>query len=322
MTTHYTLAPISFPDSTHTDAIAGLWTAACGPNLAASRRLAAHNTQTIPGLVQAGRFAWQNDEPIGCVLTSVFTGEPAIAPPDLGWIDAIAVLPDTQRQGMGTALLAWATTWLAEQGCRTVRLGGSLHPFAPGLPVELETAGFFAQQGFATTGTVWDVAADLAAYTPPPSLREVDAAARPAQPGQEGALLDFLAREFSGRWQFESEHFLRAGGRLSDFMLLWTERGVDGFCWLTFEDSPQRPIERFYPYRLARPWGQLGPIGISSDRRGEGFGAALLDAGLRRLHNNGVNGCVIDWTGHLEFYGKFGFEPYREYACLEKRFTA
>jgi len=137
MTTHYTLAPISFPDSTHTDAIAGLWTAACGPNLAASRRLAAHNTQTIPGLVQAGRFAWQNDEPIGCVLASVFTGEPAIAPPDLGWIDAIAVLPDTQRQGMGTALLAWATTWLAEQGCRTVRLGGSLHPFAPGLPVEL-----------------------------------------------------------------------------------------------------------------------------------------------------------------------------------------
>ena len=47
-----------------------------------------------------------------------------------------------------------------------------------------------------------------------------------------------------------------------------------------------------------------------------GGGAALLDAGLRRLHDNGVNGCVIDWTTLIGFYGKFGFEQYREYAMM------
>lgn len=317
MTNDFTLRPISPTDPTHTDAIAGLWTAACGGDLAASRRLAAYNVSPVTGGVQAGRFAWLNDEPVGVVLCSGLPDRPQVAPPDVGWIDAIAVLPEAQRSGIGSTLLQWAEAWLADQGFRCARLGGNLHPFVPGLPVALETDPFFAARGYTHTGAVWDVAADLSRYTPPATLRQVEAAARPVQPGEEEALLDFLHREFPGRWRFECEEFLQNGGRASDYMLLWTERGVNGFCQLTFTDSV-RPIERFYPYQLLRPWGQLGPIGINADRRGEGLGAAMLDAGLRRLHNNGVNGCVIDWTTHLDFYGKFGFTPYREYGQWQK----
>jgi predicted N-acetyltransferase YhbS len=42
----------------------------------------------------------------------------------------------------------------------------------------------------------------------------------------------------------------------------------------------------------------------------------VLDAGLRRLRDAGIAGCVIDWTGLLDFYGKFGFHPYRKYEML------
>lgn len=155
-------------------------------------------------------------------------------------------------------------------------------------------------------------------YTPPATVREIPGSVRPAQPGQEEALLAFLRREFPDRWRFEYEEHLRVGGRISDYMLLWTDAGVRGFCQLTFEDSP-KPIERFFPYRLPRPWGNLRPIGVSAADRGRGYGAAVLDAGLRRLRDNGVKGCVIDWTSLLDFYGKFGFEPYREYKILVKR---
>jgi len=71
-------------------------------------------------------------------------------------------------------------------------------------------------------------------------------------------------------------------------------------------------------HRLPKPWGQLGPIGVSKDARGKGYGGALLDAGLRYLRDQGVRGCVIDWTDLVDFYGKFGFKPYREYAILAK----
>jgi predicted N-acetyltransferase YhbS len=71
-------------------------------------------------------------------------------------------------------------------------------------------------------------------------------------------------------------------------------------------------------HRLPKPWGQLGPIGVSKDVRGKGYGGALLDAGLGYLRDQGVRGCVIDWTDLVDFYGKFGFKPYREYAILGK----
>jgi predicted N-acetyltransferase YhbS len=71
-------------------------------------------------------------------------------------------------------------------------------------------------------------------------------------------------------------------------------------------------------HRLPRPWGQLGPIGVSQDTRGKGYGGALLDAGLRYLRDQGVRGCVIDWTDLVDFYGKFGFKPYRKYQMLIK----
>jgi predicted N-acetyltransferase YhbS len=71
-------------------------------------------------------------------------------------------------------------------------------------------------------------------------------------------------------------------------------------------------------HAFARPWGQLGPIGVSKDVRGKGYGGCLLDASLLHLHMRGIRGCVIDWTDLVNFYGKFGFKPYREYAMLGK----
>ena len=130
-------------------------------------------------------------------------------------------------------------------------------------------------------------------------------------------MMEFFDREFPNRWRYEFQEFLRERGRLSDYHLLITERGVDGFARLTFADS-ERPIDRFYMHRLPKPWGQLGPIGVSKDTRGKGYGGALLDGALGHLRDQGIRGCVIDWTSLADFYGKFGFKPYREYAMLSK----
>jgi len=311
------LIPLNTTEPTHIQAIVQVWNAACGPALPISERFVAYNVRPCAGGAQAGQMAIVDGAVVGFVLASLVDGEPLVTAADEGWIDALAVTPAAQRQGIGGALLGWAEHWLAEHGRTRSRLGGSLRPFTPGLPEELGGFDFFAQRGYTQSYMAYDMAANLATYASTSTVREVDAAARPAQRGQEDDLLGFLRREFPGRWRYEAEAHLRQGLRLSDYMLLWSERGVDGCCLLTFPDSAQ-PIERFYPYNLPKPWGQLGSIGISADCRGKGYGALLLDAGLRRLHNNGVNGCVIDWTGLVEFYGKFGFEVYRGYRCLSK----
>ena len=313
------LRPFEASDANH---VAAIWTAASGLDLAISPRFARFNTWPTTGAVQAGRLAMQAGQPVGFVLASALPADPDTSPPEMGWVDAVAVLPNLQRQGIGSELLAWAEEWLHSQGCTVIRLGGSLRPFAPGLPVELGTETFFHNRGYRDrdgSPHTWDVARDLSNYQITNLKYQIsNIKVQAAQTDQENALLDFLRREFPGRWRFEFQEFMRDGGRTSDYMLLRTERGVDGCCRLTFEDSIW-PIERFYMRRLPHPWGQLGSIGISADCRGKGYGAALLDGGLRHLRDSGVRGCVIDWTGLLDFYGKFGFEPYRQYAVLVKQ---
>lgn len=314
MPTHIPFDPNN-PD--HHALLAALWNSGLEAELSISAEFVHSVTQPFTGGAQAGHIALVDGVPVGVILASAHPQAPPTLPRDVGWIDAVAVDPTHQRRGIGRALLAWAEEWLVGQGAATIRVGCGLRHLTPGAPESV--APFFAACGYTLDDDVnWDVARSLADYAPPPDLRAVPAAAYPAQPGQEDLLLGFLRREFPGRWTFETEEFLREGGRVSDFMLLWSESGVEGVCRLSFEDSLWG-LGRYYPYSLPRPWGQLGFIGVAEQVRGQGMGLFLLDAGLRRLHNTGVNGCVIDWTGLLDFYGKAGFVPYRKWAVLQKK---
>ena len=335
------LIPFDTNEPDHLAWAADLWNEATGNALPLSQRLLQFNLKDDAGIVRGGRIALKAGRPAGFVLCSAHPGAPPAMRSDaLGWIEAIAVAPSFQRQGIGRALLRWAEAWLVAQETpqvsgpsaaadddksdpttgperpRHILVGGGLRPFTPGPLADSAAEGFFLACGYryAEEPFAHDVARTLSDYMPPP-LPEVSAAARPAQPGQEALLLDFLAAEFPGRWHWAAKAFLADGGRISDYMLLWTAEGVRGACRLTFEDSAW-PIERFYPYTLPRPWGQLGSIGISAHLRGQGLGLTLLDAGLRRLHNGGVNGCVIDWTTLLEFYAICGFRPFQKWAQL------
>ncbi len=315
------LRPFDFVDSGQLAATAAIWNAACGPNLAITERAMAYDTGPVTGGIRAGQIAVEEGRPVGFVVASTLKGDASVSPPEAGWVDAIAVAPAQQRHGIGTALMDWAEAWLGEQGCRRFRLGGSIRPFSAGLPVELRDEAFFNRRGYVGRPEherSWDVALDLRDYVTPESARKATGLqARPARPGEEDALLAFLRREYPGRWRFEAEEHLRDDGRVSDYVLLWSERGVDGFCQLTYKDS-RRPLDRFFPHGLPRPWGQLGSVGVSWDRHGKGYGAVMMDAALGHLRDAGVRGCVIDWTSIVDFYGKFGFKPFREYWMLAK----
>ncbi len=269
------------------------------------------------GRHQAGRLAMIDGQPAGFVLASVMKAPYANAPYS-GHIDALAVAPPYQRRGIGRALVAWAETWLRGQGCAGVTVGASARTFVPGPPLELGSAAFFERLGYSRNGICCDMARDLAGYqTPPTALKASGVTVRPAQPEDKAALLGFLKREFPGGWYWECVQLLEAGSRISDYVILLSERGVDAALLVTFEDS-YRPMDRFYPHRLPRPWGQLGSVGVSADRRGSGYGAALMDGALRYLQARGVRGCVIDWLVLVDFYGKFGFEVFRQYEMAGK----
>lgn len=299
----------------HAPHLATLWNAACGLDLAITERFAAYNVRAATGSTRAGQLAFVDGEPAGFVQVSVAPAGESIS----GWVDAIAVAPPHRFSGLGGQFLAWGESWLAAQGCKHARLGGSLRPYVPGLPDTLGTRAFFESRGYRYSRPEWDVSRSLSDFAPthpvPPG-----ASARPATAEDLGALDAFLLREFPGRWHFEFQEYMRESGRPSDYFLLWVDDDVAGFGRLTFEDS-ERPIDRFYPNPLARPWGQLGPLGVARSLRGRGFGGVLVSAALEHLRQRHIDGCIIDWTNLLDFYAVFGFRPHRQYGVLIKALT-
>lgn len=313
----YTLEAV---DASGAPALTRIWNEACGEALAISDRLTRFNMEAAAGAECAGRAAIVRGQTVGFVLASAARERGSEDEPAAGWIDALAVTPEAQRQGLGGRLLAWAEAWLRERGCANMRLGGGLRPFTPGLPVRLSSLDFFVRRGYAERSEashVYDMGRGLRDYRTPGFVSKTEAQIGPLHNEETARLEAFLRREFPGRWLFEFQEHLRQAGSPEDYLALRREGEVHGFCQVTFEDSI-RPIERFYLHGLPRPWGQLGPIGVSLKERGQGLGEALLDAGLCYLRDSGIDGCVIDWVSRPDFYEKFGFKRHNEYLVLMK----
>src|SRR5690606_38772579 len=57
----------------------------------------------------------------------------------------------------------------------------------------------------------------------------------------------------------------------------------------------------------ATGWYGLGPISVWPARQGQGIGAALMQAALAALQQQGAAGCVL--LGDPRYYARFGFRP-------------
>ncbi|MBN2048290.1 MAG: GNAT family N-acetyltransferase [Anaerolineaceae bacterium] len=321
--TQWMLKPISVPDEDQFEQLTAIWNRAYPPDMRVSERLFRYNLARVPEVKREGRIAYLDGRMVGFIYASYMPDTPSVTPSHFGWVDVVAVLPEHQNMGVGADLLKWAEDWLRAEGCKVAYLGGGIPPFMPGLPVKTDQSELFLRNGWANQSPVpytWDVARDLGVGSEDLDRKD------PPQPGKlfraaesdRAALIDFMHREFPGRWRYMVEAYLRLNGPISDIIIFKPEPDrVEGFCWITFESSA-RPLDCYFLASLPEPWGQLGPIGVAEAYKGQGWGGALLQFGLQTLFENGVRGCVIDWTMLLDFYGLYGFKPFHQYHILMK----
>lgn len=244
-----------------------------------------------------------------------------------GWLQVVAVTPGRQREGIGRAIVERLVGEARADGIKRVRLGGGIHYLLPGVPVDLLGAQpFFEALGAEFADKVYDVRADVdGRATADPertALAEAGLTVRPMDPMEGEALLAFLDREFELDWVYDMGWALDHGMAADDVLLLLPEDvpggpvaadAMRGFAML--HQRGDRPLfgPRFWEGLLGPSSGGLGPIGVVEGLRGRGVGRALLATGLDTLHARGVRDCVIDWTVLLDFYGAFGFQPWKAY---------
>jgi GNAT superfamily N-acetyltransferase len=236
-------------------------------------------------------------------------------------LDALMVLPEWRRQGVGRELLE-GLAQAVEPGV-SWRFGGGSRHFVPGLPEQLgEAHGFFTALGLVPDWHAHDLL--WQADSSQQSLTSWDESLYRLVGPAESEALQELMRQFGKRWQDDTAlrcQALRAGAP-EEIMGAFQKGRLVGFCHVWSARSQTLGSSTFWLDRSDSAWGGVGPVGVHPDQRAQGLGVGVVEAALAYLRERGARRIGVDWTGLPEFYERCGFQrwlSYRGYHPAELR---
>src|SRR5205823_2177487 len=125
----------------------------------------------LPGQKSDHFVARQNGRIVGFAATQVN----GIAKP-YGQLQAIVVVPELQRQDIGSALYNATLDYFRKTGCRQVRLGGNYPRFWPGIPSNMPNLAplleVVKKRGWPIGQPTYDLVRSLEDYTLPDASRQ------------------------------------------------------------------------------------------------------------------------------------------------------
>lgn len=302
------------PAAADLDRLATLWNRQFSDELPASPRLLAWTLAAHPGR-SVSLLCLQKREVQAYAIVSKLEGSP------IGVVDALVT---TERSGRASAmqLVQAVEEWLRTQGATAIQFGGGAYSLLRGISGARARALNGWVSGISRVvheGGEFDLALDVSRYVPPTEYEPVAGVVQTAQGRDRDELTAFFgapafiqiaaANAPATVDDLALAQEVAFDGRIGDLMVLYTARGIEGVCHLIFADSAV-PIELAYPYTLAKPWGAIGMVACAERLGNVGY-AALLDAAIRRMHNNGINSAVVMGVSAPLIYESFGFVQHR-----------
>lgn len=245
-------------------------------------------------------------------------------PQGVGWLSLLAVKPEWQGAGVGTALARALVLVLAQRGCHTLRFAGEPNHLLAAIPQSAPAAMWRLARrlGARFLAAEFDLHLDLRPGVKGPDLP----AGWRLSSTEAGAGLAFVERAFPGRWASEVAERLEAGATI---ITLLDEREspagnsakAEGFCMVYLGDERLVAPSLSWASSLA-PTPDLriagmGPLGISEEARGQRLGLALVARSAAWLRERGATDVFIDWTSLTGFYGSLGARVWRTYQRAE-----
>lgn len=230
----------------------------------------------------------------------------------VAWISMLIVDIGVREMGLGSLMMDRVVSSLKDLGIYIIYLGQDFHYFFSGIPEpDFAKKNFFIKHGFnLSLESHYDLVArikdnnEIDEFIENNNFDEFSISTYKKEDFAQ--MMEFLEREFSGRWFLEFKKEIEENKNHSKIILLSKDREIVGYCLIYSEKNI---------YGEKTGYGGLGPIGISRDIRGRGVGSYLLAKSLCELRKDGVSIANIDWTILTGFYGKFGFKKYREYVA-------
>lgn len=210
-----------------------------------------------------------------------------------GWIKALLVRPDRQRQGVGSELLRAVEARFSEQGVSRVTFGWApLSYITPGVDVRFTAAAVFLEShGYSTDRTtrvnqdVTLAGQDFGTDRAEKRLSNEGITVERARLEDVEAVGQLAETEGNAMWRDESGQAYQ-----NDPVSMFVARQGSEVCG-------------FAVHSVSGP-GEFGPMLTAASRRGQGIGAVLLKHCLADLQRQGYRHAEIIWAGPISFYAQ------------------
>ncbi|KAL3464406.1 acyl-CoA N-acyltransferase [Aspergillus heterothallicus] len=250
-----------------------------------------------------------------------------------GYLSVLAVHPQHQNQGVGTALVSEIITFYRTKytPCNLI-LGSSFPRFWPGVPRDLseDVVRFFEKRGFRFRDPEMrsvDLIQDIEDF----DLWEEDIDSYVGRASQGGFTFGVLREAgyaeclegqrrnfaYNAAW-VEMFETLDPKSHPSSIMVAFSPSGKQiGWTLMLSPDSPILQENWAMPPLCGPSTGLIGCVGIDQDARGTGIGLALVSHAMEDMRNRGIKGVFVDWVAMDGYYEKLGFTVWRAYRVGE-----
>ncbi|MCG3088113.1 GNAT family N-acetyltransferase [Sporosarcina cyprini] len=307
-------------DEVKPERIISLWNRSIGGRFPMTNELWQQNTVDDRSVMREASLAVvEGQELLGIIVAKRPEEHNEMAMQKMGWIQCLLVDENARNKGIGNRLLECAEEAFRKQGITDIRLGRDMRHYFPGVPAEDTSAiDWFTKRGYVCETVETDLIAHVKGWEPY-ELENGLQHFRLLTEKELPQLLEFLERSFPGRWHEEAKNYVLLNGTGREFIGLFENDQLQGFCRMNDGASPQIGPNTYWRKLVQGELGGIGPLGIDRSLRGRGFGLDIVKAGANELMKRGVNSIVIDWTQLVSFYEKLGFTPWKQYQTMSKQ---
>ncbi|WP_099360819.1 GNAT family N-acetyltransferase [Fredinandcohnia onubensis] len=300
--------------------IVNLWNRELGSDFPMREELFKQNSTQDPHVLLSGSYlaVTEQNKLIGFVITKCIQDKKeTLLNQDVGWIQVLLVDSAFREKGIGSVLVENAEKALQKQGCKTIYLGCDPAHYFPGVPLRFEnTKKWFEKRGYQASGIVSDLNRTCTPDEQFGFRKPMDIEVSLAEDKDE--LLSFLHCCFPGRWEYEAKQYFNNGGTGREFVVFRKEKRIIGFCRINDSKSPIIGPNVYWAPLFEDEVGGVGPLGIDKNERKNGYGLAIVEAGISFLRERHIDNIIIDWTGLLDFYKKIDFKVWKQYQQYSK----
>ena len=215
---------------------------------------------------------------------------------------------------------------MKENNISKIAIGSDIDNFFPGIPNDFDnlTDVFFRNRGYNVSYYTHDLVkkickSDLTNFNKYIEDNNIlnKIKIRYATIEDKDKVFAFFEKSFYGRWFYEVKEYFNDNQIKEEYVIALDGEKVVGFLRLNKQLIDYISYNIMWAGRFKKLIG-FGPLGVDQEYRKHGIATYLLMFALKESYEGKFSEAMIDWTGLVTYYQKFGFEIWKCYQYANK----